>query len=131
VTSAAAYAELLIHLTRRDAATYLVESRFSRPGTDAYTEPDAGQATFDFPSLHALLDDPPSYGARLSEALFGDQSVLASFQQAVAVAASGQVPLRLRLSIDVDDAVLHALRWELLRDPTAGGPLAMSERILF
>ena len=42
------YAELLIRLTLRAVDTYTVESQFSRPGTDADAEPDAGQAALDF-----------------------------------------------------------------------------------
>ncbi|MCA1647387.1 MAG: hypothetical protein LC797_18650 [Chloroflexi bacterium] len=128
--SSVEYAELLIRLSQDSGATYTVESRFSRPNSDAYTEPDAGQAVFDLKALAGVVD-VDAYGVELSKALFADPSVLASYQSAVAVAADSQVPLRLRLSIDIDDEQLHALRWETLVDPVNGAPLATNERILF
>ena len=133
MSGATAYAELLVRLSPHDGhgPLYVVESRFSRPGTDAYTEPDAGQARFDLAALDALRDEPEAYGAALTQALFADPTVRTSYEQAVAVSSSSQVPLRLRLSIDVDDELLHAIRWELLHDPLTGGGLATSERILF
>lgn len=130
MSSSVKYAELLLRLVQDEGTNYTVESRFSRPGTDAYTEPDAGQAAFDLKAL-AAIDDIAAYGATLSRALFADPTVLASYQSAVAVAADSQVPLRLRLSIDIDDEALHALRWETLADPLSGTLLATNERILF
>lgn len=131
MTSSTAYAELLIRLIHDDGQVYDVESRFSEPGSDAYSEPDSGRATFDFDALTVERDDTAAYGALLADVLFADQRVLASYQSAVTSASKGQVPLRLRLDIDIDDQNLHALRWETLSDPLTGTPLSTNERILF
>ena len=131
MTSTTAYAELVLRINFEQDQTYSVEPRLSKPGEDAYVEPDGGPATFDVKKLNGLRQDAEAYGAELARALFADPNVLASYHSAVAAAATDTVLLRLRLSIDVDDPKLHALRWETLRDPVNGEPLATSERILF
>jgi hypothetical protein len=127
------YAELLVRLLHEEDKAYTVETRFSAPRTDAFAEPEAGKAVFDFPALASLRDETSAYGTCLSKALFADPRVLTSYTDALAKATDdGQpVPLRLRLDIDIDEQELHALRWELLCDPISGAPLANNQRILF
>ena len=125
------YAELLIRLGRRYAHSYTVEPQFSHPGTDADTEPDAGEATFDFDGLDELLDDVAAYGKLLTDNLFADPKVRTGFEQACAAADLLKVPPRVRLFVDPGAAELHALRWETLRDPRNDSSLVTGERILF
>jgi hypothetical protein len=125
------YAELLVRLVGTYADRYNVELQFSRPGTDADTEPDAGQMAVDFDRLSALFYDIPAYGTLLTDTLFADAGVRTAFEQARTAADLLQLPLRFRLFIDSASPELHALRWETLRDPRDGSALLTGERILF
>jgi len=127
-------AELELSLRRFDAASYTVDLRFSLPASDVDVRPDRRGpmiAQFDLPRLHALAADPDAYGALLTASLFAPAELATLFQAASAAALSQQLPLRVRLSIDVGAPELHSLRWELLRDPLGDAPLSMSEQIRF
>ena len=78
-------------------------------------------------ALLALSDDPAAYGAALAAQLFADQRLREAWLKARAYAASGDLQLRLRLDANAPD--LHALRWETLRDPESGQPIALHERV--
>jgi len=126
------YPELTIQIARQHPdvrGAYRVELSFTRPGTSAPTEPDAGQAMFDTARLNEVLNDVDEYGARLTQALFADPGIQSSFETAYALAAADQLPLRLRLQIDAGAPELHELRWETVRD-LHGSSLATSEQIL-
>lgn len=127
-------AELELNLRRFDALSYVVDLRFSLPASDSDVRPERGSqltAQFDFAALLGLAADPEAYGQLLTQSLFAARDVLALYEASRGVAASRGLPLCLRLGIDVGSPELHALRWELLRDPQSGVPLSMSETIRF
>ena len=127
-------AELEIILRRFDATTYAVDLRFSLPSTDSDVRPDRRSpltAQFDLAGLLALTTQPEQYGARLTQSLFASDDVLAIYHAACGAAMAQSIPLRVRLGIDAGSPELHALRWELLRDPQSGVPLSMNETIRF
>ncbi|MEI6779037.1 MAG: tetratricopeptide repeat protein, partial [Chloroflexales bacterium] len=71
---------------------------------------------------------PDDYGAALTAMVF-TPALREGWQRAVGFAeATGT--LRVRLALSGDDA-LHAIRWELLRDPLDHAPLAHTERTPF
>ncbi|WP_255604545.1 AAA-like domain-containing protein [Oscillochloris sp. ZM17-4] len=78
--------------------------------------------------LQALSLDPVGYGRALAKGLFSDPQLRVAYQQIRAVAQQIGA-LRLRLRLDISAPELHALRWELLRDPENDEPLALSERV--
>lgn len=79
--------------------------------------------------LRALSLSPDVYGATLTAMVF--PPTLREAWQATRGFADGQGhALQVRLALEGDE-VLHAVRWELLRDPIDQTPLAHSERIRF
>ncbi len=71
--------------------------------------------------------DPAADGARLWEWLFADPALRAQWAE-----VRGQCPQRrVRLRIDADAPELHALPWELLRDPETRSDLAASSATPF
>ncbi len=127
-------ADLEIGLYRRDAESFTVELRYTRPDDAAdirlSTEKPA-VASFDTAALLELQQDPEAYGKALSEMLFAEPAVLAAFAAARAATAAQDGTLRLRLFLDPAAPELQSLRWESLRDPKDGAPLLMGERLLF
>lgn len=127
-------ADLEIGLYRRDAESFTVELRYTRPDDAAdirlSTERPA-LASFDSAALLELQLDPEAYGKALSAMLFADPAVLAAFAEARAATAAQEGVLRVRLFLDPAAPELQALRWETLRDPRDGAPLLTSERLLF
>lgn len=124
-------ADLEISLRRRDAVSWSVELRYTQPGNDVETElspPGPYLAEIDPRRLDAL--DGEEYGRALSAGLF-EHGVGEAFRSAVATAQSAGAPLRVRLIIGSDAAVLHGLRWETLRDPDRDSTLLTNEDLLF
>lgn len=121
------HADLELTVRYRDDG-YRADARFTSPNHDVLAAADAPVA-LDHAALQALSLDPAGYGRQLSAALFADPQLRAAWQQARAVAQQLGV-LRLRLRLDAGAPALHALRWELLRDPEDDTPLALSERVL-
>ena len=79
-------------------------------------------------ALRSLIVTPDAYGAALTAMVF-TPALREGWQRAVGFAeATGT--LRVRLALSGDDA-LHAIRWELLRDPLDHAPLAHTERTPF
>ncbi|MGE5248615.1 MAG: CHAT domain-containing protein [Bacteroidota bacterium] len=114
------YADLELALRRGDGAGYIVTMRFSQAGSETdirVGQENAMSAAFDLPALQAAAADPAAYGRLLSEDLFRDQAVLASFQKARAVAQASEAPLRVRLLLDSTAQELNTIFWEMLRDP--------------
>jgi Tfp pilus assembly protein PilF len=95
------------------------------------TRTNLGEAaiTFDAVRLRALSHIPDEYGAALTEMVFVPP-LREAWQQALDYAENSTSRLRLRVELAGHDA-LHALRWELLRDPLQGTNLACSERVAF
>ena len=128
------HADLEISLRRYDIARYTVDLRFSQPSSDAENQPLQSSrplVTIDFTELRALALDPDAYGATLSASLFADPAVRAAYARARGIASGVGQPLHLRLAIDAGTPELHALRWELLRDPEDATPVSLSSQIYF
>jgi ATP/maltotriose-dependent transcriptional regulator MalT len=85
---------------------------------------------FDIGELLALSLDHKVYGKRLTQMLFADPRLQEIFVDARDQAEAAQVPLRLRLRLDVADDAIHSLCWEALQDPERGGLLCASEWLL-
>lgn len=128
------YADLEISLHHHEGDAYAIEFRYTQPESDADIRLGQGEtplARFDFDTLRSLAHDPAVYGATLTKGLFADPALLTAFAQALSSAASLDAPLRLRLLIGASAPELHGLRWETLRDPADGSPLATGENLLF
>ena len=124
--------ELEIGLHRLDANRYSVELRSRPPDSDADMAPVRGAATFDLKALRTTeWDGPDAVGQALAERLFADPTILEHYRQACTAAEAASAVLRVRLFVGPTAPDLHALRWELLRDPCIGKPLATRERVLF
>jgi hypothetical protein len=130
-------AELEIRLSRPlpDAASpVMIELQFQAAGSAAWqaSKPALTKlklAEFDDPNLRADADE---YGRRLTEYVFADEGARAFYAKASATAQMGAgVALRVRVRIGPTVPELHGLRWELLRDPWSGRPLAVGERVWF
>ncbi|KAB8333718.1 CHAT domain-containing protein, partial [Scytonema tolypothrichoides VB-61278] len=118
-------AELELSIRRRESS-YTVDARFWSPTHDVLPATDV-PLQLDLAALRAHRLDPVAYGRVLTTALFADLRLRAAWQQARAVAQ--QRALRLRIRLDATDPDLHALVWEMLRDPEDDTPLALNERI--
>jgi hypothetical protein len=123
------YADLELGLHRRDAASYSVDLRFTRPRDEVEVRPRQATAQFDFARLISLAGDVPAYGKLLSESLFGDADLRAAFAQARGTLQDG-MSLRVRLFVGPSAPELHGLRWEALQDPQTGTPLFTGEEVL-
>ena len=128
------FADLEISLHRREVNSYVVELRFSQPGSDVDIRLGQGQpvlAQFDIAALRSLIPDPKAYGQALTQSLFSDPTMQTAFAQARASAGSLDAPLRLRLMVGASAPELHHLHWETLRDPQEGSPLCTGENLIF
>ena len=81
----------------------------------------------DIDTLHGLENSTDGYGRLLSAQLFADQRLREAWLKARAYTATGALQLRLRFADSAAD--LHALHWELLRDPETDAPIALHERV--
>jgi hypothetical protein len=128
------FADLEISLHRRDTGPYAVEFRFSLPSSEAVVSVGQGRqihAYFDLEELDKLSYDPQGYGKLLTQYLFSDSEIKTAFVKARASVQPVGTPLRVRLVIGPSAHHLHSLRWETLRDPESGSPLATSENLVF
>src|ERR1041385_933144 len=75
------YSELEIALSHRDAESYLVELRFTQPGSEVDNPPEFGVASFNFLTLRTLIFQPQRYGKELARMLFSDDRLLAKFER--------------------------------------------------
>ena len=125
--------ELEFGLHRREAETYTVELRISRPDSDADTRMSSrfpvGQ--IDLEAIRRQKFDVEALGRLLAECLFADSKLRTVFAEARAVAHAGNAALRLRLFVGPSAQELHVLFWEALRSLDDGAPLFTGERILF
>jgi WD40 repeat protein len=121
-------ADLEIGIHRRDGQTYAVEMRLLSPKADEEVRPESGVMQLDFDALRAQAADD-AYGERLGAALLSDNKVREAFSNARVVAASADVPLRVRLLIGPTASELHTLKWEAVRDKTT--TLFTGESLLF
>jgi hypothetical protein len=129
------YADLEIGLEGRGGGSYSIQLRFTHPESDSDVRLTHGGPFLVPLELNVLRErsaDPAAYGQTLSSSLFAASEVRAAFSKARAVAASIDVPLRVRLLIGPTAPELHDVRWETLRDPEhPDAALLTDERLLF
>ncbi len=123
-------ADLEILISLGSANSYGVALRFFHPAA-GQDKRFSGSWTLDEAALLMRQHDPVAYGEQLAAQLFVGQGARGFLDQALAVAASQQAPLHLRLFISAEAEALHALRWETLRLPGSDAPLAMGDRVRF
>lgn len=83
-------------------------------------------------ALNLLADDEPAYGAALSDMLFASDESRTFYAEARAVVDRRGAPLHMRLLVDPRaPRRFHAMRWESLRDPADGQPIATKPNLLF
>jgi hypothetical protein len=82
----------------------------------------------DLGDLARKANDAERYADALTSMVFG-RADIAEFYTG-SVGAAGSRPIHVRLNLDAPPA-FHRVRWELLRDPTAGLPVTTTEAILF
>lgn len=87
-----------------------------------------GAVPIDLAELGQLARDESAYGERLSACVFEQEEVRRFFARVLT--AAQDVPLHFRLHLD-GPARFHSVRWELLRDPHTGTPIATSNNVLF
>lgn len=80
--------------------------------------------------LGHLMADEPAYGAALTQMLFGHADVKQFYMRARASTEGAKRKLRVRLVVS-GPARYHALRWESLRDPSTGAPIATLPNVLW
>ena len=83
----------------------------------------------DLAALRLLKDDEPAYGAALTSMVLRPADVGPFYQEALAVTESSELKLHVRLHLNAP-AEFHAVRWESLRDPTTGAPIATLSSVL-
>lgn len=128
------YADLELGLNRYEAGAYAVELRFSLPGSDTDNRLGQGQQMYvnlDLEGLSSQSSIADDYSQALTEALFASPDLRNAFIQAITSAQAQDAPLRLRLMIGSSAQELHAIHWELLRNPQDNTPLTTSPNILF
>jgi hypothetical protein len=131
------YADLEICLRPRTGDYYAVELRLTRTQTDDEVrlprgEPHPVCIDEDFlKELRVCSVDTLSYGIELGKRIFADAELLRALDEALKVAASHGVPLRVRLYLSPTAAALHNLRWETICHPTTEQPLTTSGGVLF
>jgi len=93
-------------------------------------DPVAGvPITLNDEALRALSLTPDVYGATLTAMVFS-APLREAWHEARGFADGTGKPLQVRLVLEGDDT-LHAIYWELLRDPLDSTPLAHNERVRF
>ncbi len=123
-------ADLEILISQRSGASYGVTLRFRHPSTGQDKALSASW-TLEEAALRSREHDPAAYGEELAAQLLVAPGARGFVDLALAVAASQQTPLHLRLFIGPDAEALHALRWETLRLPGSPAPLAVGEWVRF
>lgn len=123
-------ADLEIFISHRSANDYGVTLRFRSPAA-GQDKSASGVLALDEAALGQVQHDAAAYGELLAAQLFASPSLRSFLDQALAVAASQQTPLNLRLFINAGAEALHSLRWETLRLPGSPAPLATGERVRF
>lgn len=117
--------ELVIRRTAGRATVSLRADLTSRRGDLALDVP----IELDEGKLLEVSIFPSAYGAALTGMVF-PQALREAWQRAQGFVEGRRQFLRVRLVLEGDEA-LHAIRWELLRDPLDETPLAYNERIRF
>lgn len=79
--------------------------------------------------LHRAEPDTNEYGSLLAEMVFAHQEMREQWAKAVGYAQKDGSSLRLCLTLDACPDYVHAVRWELLREPLDQTALAINERV--
>lgn len=124
------YAELELALHKKHTEIYTFSLRYTRPDSDVDIAPVQSAARFDFAALQAVELNTDDYARELSHALWQNAEAAQFYTQVKTSVESAELLLRVRLFISTDAPELHALRWELLREPS-GEAWCFSEKILF
>jgi hypothetical protein len=127
-------ADLKIRLKPLQGGAYPVELEFRPAGGAAETAPSDGMAAFkqDLLADGAIFQlGSQVYGERLFGGLFGDDKLRNYLDNARATLQAPEAAMRVRLRIDRGAKELHALKWELLRDPRSGRVFATDESTWF
>jgi hypothetical protein len=125
------YVDLEIGLHHRGGDTWTVELQCARPDEDVDVRLVRDGPRFDLDELRRSTTDDLAYGRLLTESLFAVPEVKELFAMARVAAASGGLPMRLRLFIGPTASELQDVRWETLRDPSTGASLLTDEKVLF
>ena len=123
-------ADLEILISPHSSASYGLVLRFRHPPT-GQDRSFSGSWTLDEAELLKRQYDAGVYGEQLAAQLFASPDARSFLDQTLAVAASQETPLHLRLFINAGAEALHSLRWETLRLPGSAAPLAASEWVRF
>lgn len=110
-----------------DERAFRVSLRFTKGSIDN-AFPAKAEVAIDIDALTGLQNNVPGYADALTGMFFASATVRRFYEQALA--AAGDVPVHFRVHID-GPARFHEVRWELLRDPSTGNPIATSGTILF
>jgi hypothetical protein len=114
-----------------DAGELEVNLRFQNPADNVdRLLPPVPPVSIDLVRLRQLGADEEASGKALSEMVLRRDDVLPFFQEAVAATETGETTLHLRLHLNAPPQ-FHALRWESLRDPRSGVPIATRSSVLF
>jgi hypothetical protein len=113
---------------RREAFDTNLRFAVAGTNTDEWDQPDE-PISIDLDKLRRLSSDEPAYGQALTEMVLRPGDVGPFYERAMAVIENGELTLHLRLHINAP-ARLHALRWESLRDPRTGYPIATRSNVL-
>jgi hypothetical protein len=97
-------------------------------GTDEWSHPD-DPLVIDLNHLQQLVHDEEAYGAALTQMVLGPQDIGHLFARVLTAIEVQSWRLHLRLHISGPPR-FHAIRWESLRDPASGRPLATRPNVL-
>jgi hypothetical protein len=113
---------------RRDGLDVNLRFQIVADSTDDWKHPD-DPLRIDLGRLQALTLNEAAYGQALTDMILGNEDVGRYYERAVAATQPGDLKLHLRLHINAPPR-FHALRWELLRDPSTGSPIATKSNVL-
>ncbi|WP_041241348.1 CHAT domain-containing protein [Geodermatophilus obscurus] len=86
----------------------------------------------DLPRLRQLTANAEQYGTALTEMLFAVEEIGDFYRLARTAAGADDTPIHLRLLVDPSAPNdYHRVRWELLRDPEDGAPVATRRNVMF
>ncbi|MBX0331333.1 CHAT domain-containing protein [Oscillochloris sp. ZM17-4] len=119
---------ITLHIHRLPDASLVADAELTSVASAAPAQlATNAPVVLDAEALLGCSNDPVTYGTALAAQLFAAQPLREAWLKARAYAAAGDLQLRLRLDATAPD--LHALRWETLRDPENGQPIALYEHV--
>ncbi|MGO1068804.1 CHAT domain-containing protein [Lysobacter sp. CA199] len=127
------HSELELRIQWLDRGEYFIGGRYIDPETDRETDLiEPVRIGIDLAELQRHALDPQAYGAALTEMVFGgpDSRIHQAFTRARAYAANRD-GLRIRLHVQASAPELHAVHWELMREPGKTTPLLFNTSLWF